>query len=321
MTSVNRQPLPPPGWWRALQESFAAATTAPLSSAGGAFRAERERYPQELVARIRDDGPGSRARLGIYHEQYWMRLFVVMQDLFPRTARAVGEFSFNRIAAEFVAASGVPSRDLADLGVGFFASFDAALRRLVPTSTNGYRVVDASPAELMRAGATLERDVVTDILASVDSPWSLLVQALALDEAERRAFRASYEPPWSPDEATRRTLPSLRPKLAGSFSLVRLDYPIASREATDRASMRTRHTSPRHVVVVRTVDGFMTRLVDPLHARLLARAATEPIEAAARAVERAAGEALTPRFRASLEAYIDAALTGGWWVGALAPLR
>jgi hypothetical protein len=302
-------------------ESFAAATTAPLSSAGGAFRAERERYPHELVAHIRDDGPGSRARLAIYHEQYWMRLFSVMQDLFPRTARAVGEFAFNRISAEFIAASGVPSRDLADLGVGFFASFDPALRRLVPTATSGYRVVDASPAELLRAGAAIERDVVTGILAGVESPWSLLVQALALDEAERRAFRASYEPPWSPDVAARRTLPSLRPTLAGSFSLVRLDYPIASRETTERAVMRTRLTSPRHVVVVRTLDGFMTRLVDPLHARLLARATTESIEVAARAVERAAGEALAPRFRASLEAYIDAALVGGWWVGAVPPPR
>lgn len=319
MTAVKHESLPPPGWWRALQESFAAATTAPLSSAGGVFRAERDRYPHELVARIRDAGPGPRARLAIYQEQYWMRLFAVMQELFPRTARIVGEFSFNRITASFVAAEGVPSRDLADLGAGFFAHVESALRRLAPAATHGYEVIEVTLRELVGAQPVTPQDAVTSVFASVEAPWSLAVQALALDESERRAFRAPFEPPWSPDVPTRATLAERQPRFAASFSLVRLDYPLEPRVPPAREAMAVRLPHPRHVVVVRTANGFLTRRVDPLHARLLARAASEPIEAAARAVEEAAGEALAPRFRASLDAYIDAALTGGWWVGAQPP--
>jgi len=119
---VSGRTTTPPPWWSALQDDFGRFLRAPLIAADGHFRSGPP--DPALLARVVDDaagaGPGARARLALYHEQYWMRLFHTPQQAFPRTARVTGFFAFNRLASAHLQACPPRGRDLADVGRDFY---------------------------------------------------------------------------------------------------------------------------------------------------------------------------------------------------------
>jgi hypothetical protein len=148
--------LTAPHWYRALLRSFGETLRAPLHNSGAHFVA---RLPAgaPIVAFVVDDGPGAVARLALYQEQYWMRLFGVFQETFPRTAQALTPFVFNTFVSAFRAEAPSSSCDLAEVVAGFSAF-----------------VLDAADARVT----------------------SLVRDAVAVDEAERQAWRApAPEPP------------------------------------------------------------------------------------------------------------------------------
>ena len=85
-----------------LQSWFAKLATRPLRKSG---KFKIPVYPKALKDEIGTKiAPGphlsSEERMGIYNQQYWWRLFTLMQDHYPGLARLVGPGGFNRLIAE-----------------------------------------------------------------------------------------------------------------------------------------------------------------------------------------------------------------------------
>ncbi len=314
----NREPqgAQPPAWWTELQRDMGRLLRSPLDTSAGQFRAPVASYARALVAQVRDDAPGVQTRLAVYHEQYWKRLFTTLQGAFPRTAAVRGYFWFNGVASTFLETHPPRGFDLADVSERFFSELMAALGELAgaPTKSAGYSVIETS---LRALSGRAQSSAMASALASVDTPWSLVAQALHLDEAERRAFRAPREPAWCPCPEERARLPEARLRYAASFSLLRLDYDLPTGHGVDSMDGRVaRRKTPAHVVLARAPRGIATHAVDPIFARLLTRARRDPLGKAVTQTESALAGPLRDHLHRSLDDYIQVAITSGWWVGA-----
>jgi Putative DNA-binding domain len=308
--------IQPPAWFTAFQEEMGRVLKTPLAMNAGRFRAPVESYPPDFVKDVRNDAPGAVARLELYHEQYWRRLFNTFQEAFPRTARALGYFWFNALVAEFLKNHPPKSFDLGNSAEGFFSWSTAALDEMNPSrkaGPSGYQVIE-TPLQFMVPASN--RSSAADVLGSVAAPWSLVAQALHLDEAERRAFRTAWEAPWSPSILERRRLPEMRLRYASSFSLLRLDYELPlGRSAESEELSPERRKTPLHVVILRAPRGIGTYPVDPIFARLLALARGSSFGHAVNQTEKALTGALRDHLAQSVDSYIDRALTQGFWIG------
>lgn len=308
----------PPAWFSAFQQEMGRLLRTPLDMSSGRFRAAVEAYPRALVDDVRNDGPGAITRLELYHEQYWRRLFNTFQEAFPRTARAVGYFWFNALVSHFLVKHPPRSFDLSEVTEGFFSWLVAALDEMVlPGKTNppasGYRVIETPLREFPPSGT---RSAAVHVLGSVAAPWSLVTQALHVDEAERRAFRAAWETPWQPTALERARLREMRLRYAPSFSLLRLDYDVpVGRPLDDKEFSPHKQKTPAHVVILRAPRGMTTYPVDPIFARLLALARGCPLGEALNRTEKALTGALREHWEQSVNGYIDNALSYGFWIG------
>ena len=83
-----------PVWLQSFQRSFSGTIRTPLRHRGGKFGADRRKLSNPPAV-----GAVSRTGLVIYNEQYWLRLYQTMQDLFPLTARLVGFRQFNQLVS------------------------------------------------------------------------------------------------------------------------------------------------------------------------------------------------------------------------------
>lgn len=304
----------PPEWFTAYQQEMGRLLRTPLDVHTGQFRAAVEAYPKTLVANVHDDGPGAIARLELYHEQYWRRLFNTFQEVFPRVARVTSYFWFNVLVSHFVVERPPQSFDLANASEGFFAWLTRALDEISPPGkTGGYRFVETPLRAIPPLGA---RSHPAMVLGSLNAPWSLVAQALHLDEAERRAFRSVYEPVWNPLANERAKLHVMRIRYASSFSLLRLDYDLPMGKPSDDFVFSTeRRKNPEHVVIMRSARGIATYPVDPIFARLLALARVCPLGEAITRTEKALTGALREHLVSFRDTYIDAALNNGFWIG------
>ena len=309
----------PPAWFMAFQREMGQLLRTPLDMSIGRFRAPVESYSQTLVADVHNDVPGALARLELYHEQYWRRLFNTLQEAFPRTARALGYFWFNALASHFLVAHPPQSFDLANAREGFFSWMIRALDEMRPHGKTedvpgAYRVIETSLQAMPQVGP---RSSAAAVLGSVPVPWSLVVQALHVDEAERRAFRASWEPAWNPTAEQRASLYDIRLRYASSFSLLRLDYDLpVGRLSEDMAVSLERRGTPMHVVILRSQRGIAMHPVDPIFARLLALARVSRLGEAVVRTEKALTSTLCEHLRRSMQAYIETCLANGFWIGA-----
>jgi len=312
--------LSPPAWLTAFQNEMGRLLRTPLDKRNGRFRAPVESYPAAFVAIVRDDAPGALARIELYHEQYWRRLFNTLQEAFPRTAQAIGYFWFNALASHFIEAHPPQSYDLAQASDGFFSWLIRALDEMVPPgktngAPSGYRVIE-TPLRALSPSRMGIRSAVANVLGSVDAPWSLVAQALHLDEAEQRAFRASSESTWFPTARERAGLYDMRLRFAPSFSLLRLDYDLpAGKPSANVEFSRERRKTPAHVVILRSPRGIATHPVDPIFARLLALARVCRWGEAVTRTEKALSDVLRDHLRRSMETYIDTSLNNGFWIG------
>lgn len=223
---------PPPPWLAPLQGAFGELLRSPLDASTGTLRSRAPEVAPTLVAALADT-PRSAAGLRLYHEQYWMRLFTVMQGELPRFARVVGCWRFNRLAERHLTARPPRAPDLARCADGFAA---AVLRGEGPWE--GALAELAVPAELAR-------------------------QALRMDEAQRHAFTAPLPTPWRPTPAELASLGSSRLRYAPAFRLLREDWAIAGETTL------APHSAPWFWVSYRAAKGTALRRVEPGLARLL----------------------------------------------------
>ncbi len=295
-------PPGPPEWWVSLERAFGDWLRTPLVIVDGTFDSPLAACDPTLRAAIIDDGPGADARLALYHQQYWARLFVTFQAAFRRVAHVVGPWSFNQLVAAHLAGRSLASFDLGDAASGFFPDLRAALSAVAGARTSA--LIETPLKALPVAPGALG-----PILATLDVPWSLLWQALALDEAERRAFRAPLEAAFSPTEAERAALMTMT--AAAGFSLVKTNWALM-----DAQGPFPRLSSPEHVVVFRTATGIASQRVDAVFARLLALAAKAPLAEAMAQIEASSPVEVRVDLQALLASQVERAIAAGWWVGA-----
>ncbi len=293
----------PPTWWVQLQSAFGSWLRTPLATRDGARVAPVASIDPELSAAIVDDGPGATARLALYHEQYWARLFMVFQAAFRRVARAVGYWSFNSLVQAHLAGRSLDSVDLGDATAHFYPAMRAALdaMRHSPSSAGH----ETSLRELSRVGGELG-----PVLGTLDVAWSLVSQALAVDEAERRAYRAPFEAAWEPTPPEREALLKRGVRAAPGFSLVKTDWSLF-----DAGGSQTRLPDPEHIVVHRMATGVGSQRVDAVLARLLSLAAKTTLADAMARVGAASPTVEPAAMAALLNNQVERSLQAGWWVG------
>ena len=109
--------MAPPGLAR-LQEEFGRSIGTPFefADAPGDYRLQTERYSQEILDRMVPRGPISGAeRLSAYNQQYWFRLFTVMQEEYPLLRHLLGLAEFNPMVSAYLEQHAPSSRLLRDL--------------------------------------------------------------------------------------------------------------------------------------------------------------------------------------------------------------
>ena len=149
-----------PVWLQSFQRSFSGTIRTPLRHRGGKFGADRGKLSNPPAV-----GAVSRTGLVIYNEQYWLRLYQTMQDLFPLTARLVGFRQFNQLVSAFLEEHPPGGYDLAEMA----PPFPGWLRRVrIPATAR--RGLPA--ATLVAAAATdcLWQDVT---MAPAVKPWQI----------------------------------------------------------------------------------------------------------------------------------------------------
>jgi hypothetical protein len=93
----------PPKSLQLLQKNFGQAIRTPVSFATGVFSFTTEAYDAILADSILPRGSQSgRERLAIYNEQYWYRLFTVLQEDYPFLAHTLGFWAFNQHASAYL---------------------------------------------------------------------------------------------------------------------------------------------------------------------------------------------------------------------------
>ena len=150
-----------PGWLADFQARFGGMLRTPLDRSSGTLAAATAEYDPQLCAEALD-GPLSSAveRLAVYNRQYWFRLFSVLHAGFPLTARLMGYWNLNEVAANYLRAHPPRGWDIEQIADGFQLFFEDSL--------------DESPRRLT------------------------LIESVRIDAAYREVFRAASLPPFRP---------------------------------------------------------------------------------------------------------------------------
>jgi hypothetical protein len=150
-----------PDWLADFQARFGSMLRTPLDRASGTLTAATAEYDPQLCDEVLD-GPlaGAAERLAVYNRQYWFRLFSVLQAGFPLTARLMGYWTFNGVAANYLIAHPPRGWDIEQIADGFPPFFEDSLG---------------------------------------ESAWRLaLSESIRIDAAYREVFRAASLPPLRP---------------------------------------------------------------------------------------------------------------------------
>lgn len=266
---------PAPAWLSELQARFGSVIRTPLDRSTGTLRAAVTEYDQ---AAVRDaiDGPHTVAaeRLAVYNRQYWFRLFTVLQRAFPLTVRLLGAWDFNGHASRFILAHPPHHWDLDHAPDGFAASCIESL------------------------GDRADRDG--------------LVDAVTLDDAWRRLFRAPETKPFHPSADDAARLLDGRLVMSPAVAVVVERYPLLEARASLLAmrnltpvALPERLTEPRWWALAREPGGVRHLPLEPgegalltLLCRYTVREALARLEAACAASERAELPSATQRWLA-----------------------
>lgn len=271
-----------PEWLEAFQARFSAMLRTPLDRSTGTLRDQASRYPAELC----DEALAARAlgaaeRLAVYNRQYWFRLFSVMQSEYRLTARLLGAWSFNELAASFLEANPPRERDLGCAGDGFVAFLDSAV-----------------PLEGSRA----------------------VRQAARIDDAFRSVFRAPFQPAFAPTAADVARLSSARLQWSDAVRLVEEDWPLLQlREQPDpgerAVALPEPHATTRHWAICRTNEGQRRAPLEPLQAKLMRLLYDHPLDVALAQLEREQPNDQAGRLAAQTQRWFAQGVRLGFWTG------
>ncbi|HEX4340522.1 MAG TPA: DNA-binding domain-containing protein [Polyangiaceae bacterium] len=269
-----------------FQARFGAAVCTPLGRRTGTLRALPASYDRALLADIAGDPARAGARLAVYNRQYWFRLFGVLQDAFALTARLLGYWSFNELAARF-------------------------LREVPPRGFDIDRVPDGF--EQFLAGAVSVDRVIEP---------ALLLEAARVDASWRDVFAAPHVTPYRPEPADVKLLLASRLVPSPAVVVLELHWPLlelkqglASDPGERRLPQPARSTRAEWWALGRTPTGVGQRFLTPregeLHALLRRHSvgeALERLEAECSPAERAT---LPERAREWLARSVEY----GFWIG------
>lgn len=250
---------------------------APLRAGDGTLRAHPGDIPPGLRALCAGD-PSLDARLALYREQGWRRLFHAVHDAWPRTTGILGPWGCNRAALAWFTAHPPRGHDLGRIADGFGAALPGLLDPL------------AAPL-----------------------PPGPLRDAIALDDAVRRAWHSPWTAPEALPDVT--ALSAVRVGRAPGLSAQRVHWDVRSPPhdlGEDRWSPPRLHP-PGWVVVARTSDGVGLHPVDPLTGWLLTVRRPAPIADHVARVLRACEPALRQTATADLPDRLEALFAQGWW--------
>lgn len=139
-----------PDWLEDFQRRFTSVLRTPLDSSSKVFQADAARYDVSLCAEVEmRSGRAPSSSLAVYNRQYWFRLFGVLQNEYPLTARLMGYWTFNHYAQRFLVATPPQDMDVARAADGFSA-FVAREAEDKPAWVSAARM-DAAWIEIFRA--------------------------------------------------------------------------------------------------------------------------------------------------------------------------
>ena len=253
---MTSRPPVTPAWLAELQARFGEALRTPLDRTSGTLTATPAEYAPELV-----DDVTSAARLAVYNRQYWFRLFTVLQDAFPLTARLLGFWSFNEHAARYLDAHPPRGWDLDQVPDDFASFLAAGEDGLLPMPP-------------------------------------VVIEAARLDAAWRDVFRAPHVTPLRPtaDDAAR----LLEMRLVRSpavafvcerFPLFELRRSILLDPTISRVDAPAPLPAPRHWALVHRDEGTLQLPLEPREAQLFALLTEHPVAEALARIERACSAA------------------------------
>lgn len=150
-----------PAWLADFQARFGGMLRTPLDRASGTLTAATAKYDPHLCTEALDGPVASGAeRLAVYNRQYWFRLFSVLHAGFPLTARLMGYWEFNEVAANYLLARPPRDWDIEQIADGLPAFFEDALAESATASRLTLRLtliesvrLDAAYREVFRAAS------------------------------------------------------------------------------------------------------------------------------------------------------------------------
>jgi hypothetical protein len=304
-TTIEPRPIEPPAEWVHLQQAIAHYLHTPLRLVTSNGHTTFASPPAEakLQRAIADDGPGSAARLVIYHQQQWQRRLQVLQQTFAKTTAVLGAFSFNRLMLAYLthATRAERAHDLGEAGAGVYAHLQALL---AASSAASSAVVDDDRL-LHQLG---------DVLLAPAPARSALLQALARDEAERRAATAPWLAPVV-DGPQRLRAGARRIISSPSLSVLRSTWQWPEAAPHNGRPVQLVRGEVVHHVVARTATGISVVVVDSVTARTLTLAQQHPWPEVVAKVTAAVPEQVRAQVPALLEQTAMRAFAAGWWLG------
>jgi hypothetical protein len=276
-----------PRWLTELQLSFGSLLRTPLERASGSLCADTEAYDADLVRRVKSGPASSRAeRLAVYHRQYWFRLLTALQRAYPLTARLVGFWHFNELAARHLAASPPRGFDLDDAVEGWE-------RQLTSAAASGW---------------------------SSDVDLAAVTQAARIDAAFHRILRAPPTSPLALRPADAARLPTALLALSPTVALIEEDWALCERRALlgtkseeTRVALGPRHASTRHLLLTRRELQLGVVPLEPLEARLLALLPRFPLAEALGRLEAACPAAELATLPARAQGWLARSVKLGVW--------
>jgi hypothetical protein len=282
-------------WLARFQAQFGAVVRAPLDARSGTLRADMNRYDPEFS---RDALPGAHlpaeGRLAIYNQQYWFRLFGVMQSELPLTAHLVGFWIFNQIAQHYLLAHPPRHHDLGRAADGF---------------------VDFLALEWKAHAVALGPHGAL--------PGEALLQAARIDAAYREVWRAPEQPIWHPSAADLARFAQLCLSPSAAFALVEEQWPLialrqrlSDRDGERPAPLPPALSIPQRWAIFRTPQGIAQLPLTSAHARLLELLAQNTLgQALVRLEAEFAGEE-SEALAVNAEQWLAQSVALGFWCGA-----
>lgn len=276
------------------QQQFGRMLRTPLERTSGTLTSRVSAHPGSL-RREALDGPRLAAaeRLAVYNRQYWFRLFGVMHGAYPLTARLLGYWTFNELAAGFLVEHPPRSWNIEHVPEGFDAHL---LRTLEPRGTP------------LAGGGHLEREALLDA-SRIDAAWRRVFLA-----PEVRAFR--------PTAADAARLPTSRlmwspcaALLEERWPLVELRRSLLDSEGESAVALPPRLPVAQWWLFVRKPAGIGQLRLEPREAELFLQLQRHTVSDALGRLERGCAEAERAELPALAQGWLARGVEIGLWTG------